>query len=109
MSTDGLTDGRMDGLTDGRTDEPITIVPFDLRRGTMREAIFKVLSLIYMPIVIVYQYAKTPKKRGHQTVTLISAYENGMYMYIVYGMVLRVFLCFIFGKRYVIYNFNKTI
>ena len=23
-----------DGLTDGRTDEPITIVPFDLRRGT---------------------------------------------------------------------------
>ena len=26
---------RTDGLTDGRTDEPITIVPFDLRRGTI--------------------------------------------------------------------------
>ena len=25
---------RTDILTDGRTDEPITIVPFDLRRGT---------------------------------------------------------------------------
>ena len=26
---------RRDGLTDGQTDEPKTIVPFDLRRGTM--------------------------------------------------------------------------
>ena len=25
---------RADGPTDGRTDKPITIVPFDLRRGT---------------------------------------------------------------------------
>ena len=31
MSTDGWTDGRKDG----RTDEPITIVPFDLGRGTI--------------------------------------------------------------------------
>ena len=27
---------RTDGLTDGRTDEPKTIVPFDLRRGTIK-------------------------------------------------------------------------
>ena len=29
-----LTDGRADGLTDGGTDEPKTIFPFELRRGT---------------------------------------------------------------------------
>ena len=31
MSMDGRTDRRMEG----RTDEPITIVPFDLHRGTI--------------------------------------------------------------------------
>ena len=35
LRTDGLTDGRKDGWTD----EPITIVPFDLRRGTTRTRI----------------------------------------------------------------------
>ena len=30
----GWTDGLTDGQTDGLTDEPITIAPFDLRRGT---------------------------------------------------------------------------
>ena len=29
------TDGRIDGWKDGQTDEPITIVPFDLDRGTI--------------------------------------------------------------------------
>ena len=29
------TDGRKEGRTDGQTDEPITVVPFDLRRGTI--------------------------------------------------------------------------
>ena len=30
------TDGRTDGRTVRRTDEPKTIVPFDLRRGTIK-------------------------------------------------------------------------
>ena len=33
VSTDGWKDGRMDR----RTDKPITIVPFDLRRGTKKQ------------------------------------------------------------------------
>ena len=28
-------DGRTDGWMEGRTDEPITVVPFDLHRGTI--------------------------------------------------------------------------
>ena len=31
------TDGRTEGRTDGRTDGSITIVPFDLRRGTIKK------------------------------------------------------------------------
>ena len=34
LRTDERTDGRTEEGREGRTDEPITIVPLDLRRGT---------------------------------------------------------------------------
>ena len=36
LRTDRLTDRRTEGGRDGPMDEPITIVPFDLRWGTKR-------------------------------------------------------------------------
>ena len=35
-----------DGRKDGRTDEPITLVPFDLRRGTKREMSIRICTAI---------------------------------------------------------------
>ena len=59
--------------TDGRTDEPKTIVPFDLRRGTKTEKKKKtapdVCFLIYLDMVnsnrnISYQYDHAQTKQG---------------------------------------------
>ena len=35
-----------DGRTDGRTDKPITIVPFDLRRGTIKQQLERAYQLV---------------------------------------------------------------
>ena len=45
--TEGLTDGRTGGRTEGRTDEPKTIVPFDLRRGTIKDFIHSITATSY--------------------------------------------------------------
>ena len=40
LRTDGLMDGRTDGWMEEQTGKPITIVPFDLRRGTTNACIW---------------------------------------------------------------------